>query len=345
MTKEFEVFIDPEFENLIPPLSPQEFAQLRANLRAEGIREPLTCWCDPATGKKILIDGHNRWKIWQEDKLYFSLKLRSEPEFRVFNWPNRESAMLWATTNQLGRRNLNEGQRAIMWDVILEQRSKLALLNAAAKARQAKANAGAALAKTAKLEKTDNREVAAKEAGLTVHKIRMARKIREGSPTLAEEVLAGTKTWRDAIKELKAKSAFPELKVGDDVRVDGYPDCPAIKQVLTLNALTIDLGDFGLYRRDNGVGQDKRTSRHISKIANPEDRLQLAELEKQKEEKAQRGVAIARRAADLQILLAEKGWPCEVVPTKGGFSLKFTFLRTEQVEEMISALPAPALAR
>ena len=33
--------IDPEFQNLIPPLAPEEYAQLEANIRAEGCRDPL----------------------------------------------------------------------------------------------------------------------------------------------------------------------------------------------------------------------------------------------------------------------------------------------------------------
>jgi hypothetical protein len=51
--------IDPEFKNLIPPLSTDERRQLETNLIKEGCRDPLVVWA----GHDILLDGHNRWEI------------------------------------------------------------------------------------------------------------------------------------------------------------------------------------------------------------------------------------------------------------------------------------------
>ena len=56
------IVIDKEFESLIPPLSPEEFAQLEENCVKEGIRDALVVW-PQEDGSDILIDGHNRWKI------------------------------------------------------------------------------------------------------------------------------------------------------------------------------------------------------------------------------------------------------------------------------------------
>ena len=47
MTKQIVVPVDPEFKALIPPLSAEEYAQLEANLLADGCRDPLVVWLMP----------------------------------------------------------------------------------------------------------------------------------------------------------------------------------------------------------------------------------------------------------------------------------------------------------
>lgn len=51
--------IDPEFQSLIPPLSPDEYKQLEANIIEDGCMDPLVYW------NGTLIDGHNRYRICQ----------------------------------------------------------------------------------------------------------------------------------------------------------------------------------------------------------------------------------------------------------------------------------------
>jgi 16S rRNA G966 N2-methylase RsmD len=86
--------VDSEFASLIQPLSRDEHAQLEANLRAEGCREPLTVWAD----QSILLDGHNRYGICRTHNIEFTT-------CELF-FPDRDAAKRWIITNQLGRRNL-----------------------------------------------------------------------------------------------------------------------------------------------------------------------------------------------------------------------------------------------
>ena len=86
------MIIDPEFKALIPPLAPEELAQLEANILADGCRDPLVTWCG------ILIDGHNRFAICSKHGLEFQIV---EREFE-----DRQAAELWMIGNQMGRRNL-----------------------------------------------------------------------------------------------------------------------------------------------------------------------------------------------------------------------------------------------
>ena len=39
-----ELAINPEFQNLIPSLSPEELSSLEASLKHEGCRDPLVVW-------------------------------------------------------------------------------------------------------------------------------------------------------------------------------------------------------------------------------------------------------------------------------------------------------------
>jgi len=84
--------IDTEFKNLIPPLSPEEYAQLEANLKSDGCREPIVLWND------LIIDGHNRHEICTKHGIAFEcIRKRFE---------SRDEAVLWIIGNQIGRRNL-----------------------------------------------------------------------------------------------------------------------------------------------------------------------------------------------------------------------------------------------
>lgn len=84
--------IDPEFKNLIPPLSTEEYAQLEANIKTDGCRDPIVLWND------FIIDGHNRHEICTKHGIAFEcIRKRFE---------SREEAVLWIIGNQIGRRNL-----------------------------------------------------------------------------------------------------------------------------------------------------------------------------------------------------------------------------------------------
>lgn len=97
------ITIDPEFQALIPPLTDDEFRQLKENCVKDGIRDALVTW------NGILIDGHNRFKIaakhglsWTEKKMEF---------------PDRDAVIAWIAGNQLGRRNLHPLDQEHLLDV------------------------------------------------------------------------------------------------------------------------------------------------------------------------------------------------------------------------------------
>lgn len=92
-----ELIIDKEFQILIPPLAPEEYQKLKENIIADGCREPLVIW------GKIIVDGHNRYKICTESNVPYKT---INKEFR-----DRSDVIEWMLRNQLGRRNLTDFSR------------------------------------------------------------------------------------------------------------------------------------------------------------------------------------------------------------------------------------------
>lgn len=118
-----EIQIDPEFQSLIPPLTPEEYNQLEINIITEGCRDALVVWTDktdcPECGETcqcegdvpcphcgaffeypapILVDGHNRYQICTKHGLSFDVVKKE--------FADREAVKDWMDANQLGRRNL-----------------------------------------------------------------------------------------------------------------------------------------------------------------------------------------------------------------------------------------------
>lgn len=88
--------IDPEFEDVIPPISSEEFEQLEKNIVSEGaLLSPIIIW------NGYIVDGHNRYKILQK---------HPEIECKTFekHFEDKYEAISWICAQQIGTRNLSE---------------------------------------------------------------------------------------------------------------------------------------------------------------------------------------------------------------------------------------------
>lgn len=86
--------VDAEFRDLIPRPTDDELAGLRDSLREHGCLDPLVVWEEEG----ILLDGHNRLAICEEEGIDY--------ETKTISLPSREGAKCWIIRHQLGRRNL-----------------------------------------------------------------------------------------------------------------------------------------------------------------------------------------------------------------------------------------------
>jgi ParB-like chromosome segregation protein Spo0J len=188
-----DLTIDAEFQSLIAPLTPQEFDLLRAQILEQGCLQPLCVW-KTEDGQRILLDGHNRLRICTDDNRRFNtvnIRLAS-----------RDHAKLWILEHQAGRRNLTDDQRAVVWNELREQRSRIVQAEKLRKARDVRAGISISV-NLAEIEppKRDTRAEVAKEAHLPESKLRRAQKLKKYQPQLYEKVLRGELTLRDVVKE------------------------------------------------------------------------------------------------------------------------------------------------
>ena len=90
--------INPELKDLLPPLSPRQFAKLESEIRKDGCTSPLIVWGN------VIVDGHHRHTICTKHGIPFQ---KVEKTFE-----SMDDAKLWMWQNQNSRRNLSRFQRA-----------------------------------------------------------------------------------------------------------------------------------------------------------------------------------------------------------------------------------------
>ena len=111
--------IDRVFQNLIPPLAPEEYKQLEENLLNHGCRDPICTW------NGTIIDGHNRYKIC----------IRYEIPFKTQHIAlrNKKEAIAWICANQIGRRNITEETRRYLIGKRYETEKNMGIHNSGGK--------------------------------------------------------------------------------------------------------------------------------------------------------------------------------------------------------------------
>ena len=181
--------IDPEFESLIQPLASQELDLLTEHILRDGCLESLVVW--KKDDQRILLDGHNRYKICREH----------HRDFQTINikMDSREHAKLFILEHQTGRRNLTDDQRAVVWNEIREQRSVVLRAEQLQAARDVKAGKpGPVSVKTADTVKTDTRAAVAKESKIPESKLRKVAALKKSNPELYNAVGTGKIPLREA---------------------------------------------------------------------------------------------------------------------------------------------------
>ena len=190
--------INPELQAVVAPLTTEEYAQLRDNIQKDGLLEPITLWAEE---RGTILDGHNRYAICQELGIGFRTK--------ALSFLGIEAAKLWILEHQVGRRNLTDDQRAVIWNDIREQRAAVSRAAAIVKARDAKAAPGP-VGDNASPTKPRTLTAVVAESKIPERTLRKAQKLKKTNPDLYERVRSGTVTLREASKPKKNDKKFAE---------------------------------------------------------------------------------------------------------------------------------------
>jgi hypothetical protein len=190
--------INPELQAVVAPLTTEEYAQLRDNIQKDGLLEPITLWAEESG---TILDGHNRYAICQELGIGFRTK--------ALSFLGIEAAKLWILEHQVGRRNLTDDQRAVIWNDIREQRAAVSRAAAIVKAREAKALPGP-VGDTSSPTKPRTMAAVVAESKIPERTLRRAQKLKKTNPDLYERVRSGTINLRQASKPKKNDKKFAE---------------------------------------------------------------------------------------------------------------------------------------
>lgn len=182
--------IDKEFEMLIPPLTVDEYEQLKSNILSEGeIFNPIFTW------NGYIIDGHHRYHILSE---HTELKYKIvEKEFS-----SRFEVLSWICNNQLGRRNLTPENKKYLIGKRYE----------AEKMSHGGARRGS--------EFSTDQNGLLKNGMTTRQKIAKETKTSEGYVARAERFAKGVDAAEEAVPGIKAEILSGKLKKPESVIAD-----------------------------------------------------------------------------------------------------------------------------
>ena len=208
--KVYDLIIDPEFRDLIPPLNEEELKLLEASIVADGCESPLIVW------NGVIVDGHNRYAICRKHAIPFAIQEK--------NFSSRDDAMLWMLRNQLGRRNLNNYQRV---ELVLKFEP---LVKSAAEQRMMAGKAANPVPTLAQGQtKGRTRDHLSEAAGVSHGTFAKAQKlVQSADEETKRELRAGKVTVNRAYTELLEKEHEGETKI-----------CERCKQEKPLSAFSI----------------------------------------------------------------------------------------------------------
>lgn len=188
--------IDPELEQLLPPLSKEDYNILEQSLISNGFQEKfgrIRIWCpdkDDASfkSKMYIVDGHNRYKICKKNNIDLPHWCY---DFIFFD--SKEEVIKWMYENQLARRNLSE---VIKYEIVEKYNRFLSTM-----AKKNQSDGGKGLSN---LTKVNARKEKAKQVGIS-----------EGSYHKLDKVMkSGNESVIDRVrnKEISIDKAYQAIK-------------------------------------------------------------------------------------------------------------------------------------
>jgi len=181
----------PEMEQLLPPLSGEQFSSLENDILENGCYAPIV-----VNENMTVIDGHNRFRICEKHGLPYKIL--------VFSFADLLEAKQWALDTQKGRRNLDK------WEL-----GKIALKLKPEIEARAKANQGTrtdiSVNSPESLAPVDTRKEMAQAVGIGEQVMGRIAQLSENAPPSLKEALENKKvSVNRGWKILKAVQQLPQ---------------------------------------------------------------------------------------------------------------------------------------
>ena len=151
--------VNPEYEQLVPPLSNTEYASLKESIKDNGLWLPIITNSDG-----VILDGHHRFKVCQE--------LDIQTKHAVRDFENKLFEKKFVIEANLKRRQLNDFQKAELGVLLLPLEEKIA------QQRQIESGKKNLPLRSNEL-KGQSRDIVAKTVGLSGTTFERAKKIIE----------------------------------------------------------------------------------------------------------------------------------------------------------------------
>ena len=168
----------PEMEELLPPLSAEQFSALESDILENGCYAPIVVNED-----MVIIDGHNRFRICEKHGLPFKML--------VFSFADLLEAKQWALDTQKGRRNLEKwelGKIALKLKPEIEARAKANMSAGGGDQKSEGTKSGLATLPNP-ISAVDTRKELASAVGLGERTMGKVMQIDEHAPAAVKEAL------------------------------------------------------------------------------------------------------------------------------------------------------------
>jgi N6-adenosine-specific RNA methylase IME4 len=251
-----DLIIRKDFKELIPPLTAEEYNNLSDSLVAQGCRDAITTW------NGIIVDGHNRYEICQENSIPFrttAMEFESEVHVRV-----------WMRHNQMGRRNLSEG-----WMITLGRGNKADLLEIG-KAKLCESGKTGGRGNTKGISNNDKpftphstQKQLAKDIGISTGKLAQAEVVMEKAPDIWEKVKNDEMTVGGAYAEVKKAERIAKREAEID----------AVREKIKNEPQTVS-GVFGVIAIDPPWPYGREYDPESSRVANPYPEMSVDAISK-----------------------------------------------------------------
>ncbi|MCW4009491.1 MAG: ParB N-terminal domain-containing protein [Candidatus Bathyarchaeota archaeon] len=191
--------IKPEYEKMLPRMTPEEFAQLKKSIEEEGQHYPIV-----ANEDLEVLDGHHRFRACTE--------LGLEPDFEVRKFEDKLLEKKFVIEANLRRRHLNNFQLVELAVPLLEIERALAKNRKIQGGKTGRElQLGLAPNDAEPVLKAKAAEVVAKKVGLSTRTLERGKKIlQEASEEDKEKLREGKASIARIYRELVAPEAEPD---------------------------------------------------------------------------------------------------------------------------------------